>query len=88
MYDQLLMLFFISKEDVKGQRYNIEDSQISYYYLCTYLTCHQHHSLLSFNKTVVSFIPSPVFGSLSVYKDHFKYPHLFQISYLMIFYIS
>ena len=27
------------------QRYNIEDSQISCYYLCTYLTCHQHHSL-------------------------------------------
>ena len=65
MYDQILRLLFKLKEDVKGQRNNIEDNLISCDCLCTNMNCHQHYSLQSSNKSVVSFIPSPVFGSLS-----------------------
>ena len=67
LYDQILRLLFKLKEDVKGQRNNIEDNLISCDCLCTNMNCHQHYSLQSSNKSVVSFIPSPVFGSLSAW---------------------
>ena len=67
MYDQILMLLFKFKEDVKGQRYNINDNQILCDYLCTDLICHQHYSLELFNKgsCKLHLIPS-VWISLSV----------------------
>ena len=40
MLDQILMLYLKSKEDVKGQRYNLEYNQIMYMFVNIRFVCY------------------------------------------------
>ena len=72
MLDQILMLFLKFKEDVKGQRYNLEYNQIAYMFVNIRFVSIHYHIQEFLIKSVISSIPSQVFESLSSH-DHCRF---------------